>query len=200
MLSPAPLLQKQVHTGDLTMTSLPIEKSLLDTPLQAEEQNDGITSTEFRTAMAALAASVCLVTAGKEDARSGRTVTAAFSLSIDPPTILVSIDSHAHLAEVMRKEQEFSFSLLSEKQQSIADAFAGKEIPERRFDHGSWSQWASGTPCLFDAVASLDCEVTAEMELSGHTLFAGRIRNMMLNNQLPPLIWHQRHYTSVFLR
>ena len=161
---------------------------------------DGISSTEFRSAMAALAASVCVVTAGKGKERQGRTVTAAFSLAIDPPTILVSIDAHASLAAIMHEEQEFSFALLSEKQQGIADAFAGKVAPETRFDEGNWSQWPSGTPCLFDAVAAFDCEVSAEIDLSGHRLFAGRIRSMVLDNSLPPLIWHQRHYTSVLPR
>ncbi|WP_119306956.1 flavin reductase family protein [Cohaesibacter haloalkalitolerans] len=161
------------------------------------ERPDGIASTEFRGAMAALAASVCVVTAGKGKARQGRTVTAAFSLSIDPPTILVSIDAHASLAALMHEEQEFSFAQLSEKQQGIADAFAGKVVPEKRFDEGNWSQWPSGTPCLFDAVTTFDCEVTAEIDLSGHRLFAGRIRSMILDNSLPPLIWHQRRYTSV---
>nr|WP_319486064.1 flavin reductase family protein [uncultured Cohaesibacter sp.] len=164
------------------------------------EHPDGISSTEFRGAMAALAASVCVVTAGKDKERQGRTVTAAFSLSIDPPTILVSIDAHASLADIMHEQQEFSFALLSEKQQGIADAFAGKVAPEKRFDEGNWSLWPSGTPYLFDAVAAFDCEVSAEIDLSGHRLFAGRIRSMVLDNSLPPLIWHQRHYTSVFLR
>nr|WP_321980495.1 flavin reductase family protein [uncultured Cohaesibacter sp.] len=181
------------------MTSLSRENTVHHVALPDTEYSEGISSTEFRGAMAALAASVCVVTAGKDQARQGRTVTAAFSLSIDPPTILVSIDADASLAHIMRAEKEFSFAQLSEKQQATADAFAGKEVPEKRFDHGNWSQWSSGMPCLFDAVAAFDCEVTAEVELSGHRLFAGRIRSMILDNSQPPLIWHKRHYTSVFL-
>lgn len=164
---------------------------------QSTQRSEGISSAEFRNAMAELAASVCVVSAGTKEQRLGRTVTAAFSLSIDPPTILVSIDKGSALATLMQQKREFSYSLLSEAQQEIANAFAGMVPPDKRFDLGEWSQWPTGTPCLFDTVAAFDCEVTAEVDLAGHILFAGRIRNMMLDTKLKPLIWHKRDYASV---
>lgn len=85
----------------------------------------GIEMQDFRNAMASLAASACLVTAGEGAARLGRTVTAAMLLTGTPPTILVSIDATSALAVLIRKRAGFSFAMLAVGQRDIADAFAG---------------------------------------------------------------------------
>uniref|UniRef100_UPI003BAC1D7C flavin reductase family protein n=1 Tax=Stappia sp. TaxID=1870903 RepID=UPI003BAC1D7C len=152
---------------------------------------------DFRDAMASLAATACLVTAGSGPDRLGRTVTAAFSLSVDPPALLVSIAAGSALASRIRETGGFSFAMLSETQHDICDAFAGKEVAARRFDHGSWREWPSGQPRLSGAVAVMDCVVLGEMEVAGHILFAGGPREIDLGEGLQPLVWHSRRYHAV---
>ncbi|MGR3375385.1 flavin reductase family protein [Salipiger abyssi] len=153
---------------------------------------------DFRDAMASLAANACVVTARGGEERLGRTVTAAMSLSVEPPAILVSIDAASPLAALIRREQGFSFAMLSETQQAVADAFAGKLPPEERFDAGSWGAWQSGQPRLDEAVAIMDCAVIGEIGLAGHILFAGGVRDIALDYSRSPLVWHHRRYNSVY--
>lgn len=152
---------------------------------------------DFRNAMAALAASACLVTAAEGKVRIGRTVTAAFSLSVDPPSILVSIASGCELAEMIHARGGFSFAMLAHEQKSLADAFAGKLSPEHRFEVGEWREWASGHPRLMNAVAAMDCAVTGEMEANDHILFVGTAREIDLDDTRDPLVWHRRQYNAL---
>lgn len=151
----------------------------------------------FRDAMASLAASVCVVTAGDGPDRLGRTVTAALSLGIDPPAILVSIQAGAALAEKIRTGQGFSLAILSDDQQDVADAFAGRSGAGDRFGHGRWRRWPSGHPRLDGAVAALDCALIGEVPMAGHVLFAGTPRGIVQDAARHPLVWHHRRYAAV---
>ena len=152
---------------------------------------------DFRDAMASLASTACVVTARDRTRRLGRTVTAAFSLSVAPATILVSISESSELAAAIRARGSFSMAMLSELQAPVADAFAGKLQPEDRFGVGSWRDWASGNPRLCGAVAAMDCTVAQEMAVQDHLLFAGTVRELDLEYELNPLVWHRRRYSAV---
>lgn len=151
----------------------------------------------YRDAMASLATTVCLVTTRLGAERLGRTVTSIFSLSVDPPAILVSIDITSRLADHVAKTRGFSFAVLAEGQQAIADAFAGRGDPEHRFDTGRWLSWKSGHPRLLGAVVSMDCEMIGAMETGTHVLFAGGVVDIDIVADRTPLIWQQRRYRSL---
>ncbi|GHG85782.1 flavin reductase family protein [Pseudodonghicola xiamenensis] len=152
---------------------------------------------DFRDAMASLAAKVCIVAARGAGQCFGRTVTAAFSLNVAPPAILVSIAAGAPLAALIRAGRQFSVAMLSEGQQAVADAFAGKVAPEHRFEVGDWQSWSSGQPRLAGGVAAMDCTVISEIELADHLLFAGAPRDIRHDGGRQPLVWHGRHYNGV---
>lgn len=156
-----------------------------------------IDASAFREAMANVAASVCLVTAGSGGHRLGRTITAAFSLSGTPPSILVSLDAKSALMEAIRQTERFSFCVLTKEQAEIADAFAGKVLPERRFDPEQWQDWPSGNPRLAQAAVAIDCQVLGYIAMGSHVLVAGGICEVDIEPHWSPLIWHRRDYTSV---
>lgn len=152
---------------------------------------------EFRAAMASMAATVNVVTARRGDERIGRTVTSMLSLSMTPPTILVSIDIMSRLADFIAKTGGFSFAMLADDQQAVGDAFAGRHDPADRFGHGQWSEWPSGHPMLQGAVTTLDCEVIGAIETGTHVLFAGAIVEVETTTSRAPLIWQRHHYHTV---
>ena len=151
----------------------------------------------FREAMAALAATTCVVSAAQGDERVGRTVTAALSLAVDPPSLLVSIDSSARLAALIRARRGFSFAMLQSDQGAVAEAFAGKGPRERRFEHGTWEPWQSGHPRLRGAMAAMDCILAGEVDMGDHVLFVGRPEHIDLAEGRSPLVSHDRRFHSV---
>lgn len=153
-----------------------------------------VDGTEFRAALSGMAASVCLVTARRGDERIGRTVTSVMSLSANPPAILISIDIVSRLADFIAKTGGFSFAVLADNQQLVADAFAGRVDPDDRFGHGRWEHWPSGHPKLTGAVSVLDCDVIGSIETGTHVLFAGAIADAETTTTQAPLLWQRHNY------
>ncbi len=167
---------------------------LPDTMRLAPARRPPVGTTEFRAAMSAMASTVSVVTARHGNERVGRTVTSMLSLSIAPPTILVSIDIVSRLADLIAKSRGFSLAILADDQHDIADAFAGRIDPDSRFAVGSWSEWPSGHPMLLGAAAALDCEVTGSMETGTHVLFAGTVVEAETTTSRSPLLWQRHRY------
>lgn len=151
----------------------------------------------FRDAMASMGSTVCLVATQLGGERLGRTVTSAFSLSAEPPVMLVSIGKAGRLAGDITKAGGFSFTMLAEGQQAIADAFASHGDSGPRFDMGGWLSWESGHPRLPGAAAAMDCAVIGAIETETHVLFAGGVVDSAVSADRAPLMWQRRHYTSL---
>lgn len=179
------------------MTAEPLDTEMSNTFKLTATLRPSVATTAYRDAMASMGATACLVTAQLGSERVGRTVTSTFSLSIEPPTLLVSIDLASRLAAIMTRTRGFSFAILADTQQEIADAFAGRGDPQRRFDNGNWLAWKSGHPRLADAVVSMDCEIIGAVGTGSHVLFAGAVVDVHTHSSRAPLIWHQRQYKSV---
>src|SRR4051794_32267083 len=151
---------------------------------------------EFRETMGSMAATVSLVTTTHARETIGRTVTAALSLGATPPSVLVSIDITARLADLILMSRGFSMAMLAHGQELIGDAFAGK-LGDDRFTYGEWGNWPSGNPLLMGAAATLDCELIGTIETGTHVLFAGAIVHSEISPQLEPLIWHRHRYRTL---
>lgn len=174
------------------MTEAMADFELPETMMLRPTRQPVVGSAEFRAAMAGFASSVGVVTARRGDERIGRTVTSMLSLSMTPPTLLVSIDITSRLADFIAKTNGFSLAILADDQHGVADAFAGRLDPKDRFSSGEWSHWPSGHPMLVGAVTALDCEVIGSIATESHVLFAGAIIEAETNTGRQPLVW-QRH-------
>lgn len=179
------------------MTTAMADFDLPDTMKLHPPRQPVVSDAEFRAAMAGMASTVSLVTARRGAERIGRTVTSMLSLSINPPTILISIDIMSRLADLIAKTGGFSLAVLAEDQADIADAFAGHVTPDERFNTGSWSQWPSGHPMLLGAVTALDCDVVGSIETGTHVLFAGAIIEAETTTSRAPLLWQRHRYHQI---
>jgi len=129
-----------------------------------------------KSAMRNLAGGVCVITAGEGDDRTGATVTSATALSMDPPTMIVSINRGSSSYPIINRFGHFCVNILSDDQKHIADRFAGvggvKGVA--RYDGARWSRLVSGAPVLSNALAAIDCEVEEIIERHSHAIILGR--------------------------
>lgn len=176
------------------MTSIMADFELPDTMRLHPARRPLVGNAEFRAAMSAMASTVSVVTARRGDERIGRTVTSMLSLSMNPPTILVSIDIMSRLADLIAKTGGFSLAMLADDQQAIGDAFAGRIEPGERFNVGDWAAWPSGHPMLLGAMTALDCDVIGSIETGTHVLFAGAIVEVETTTSRAPLVWQRHRY------
>lgn len=166
-----------------------------------DTRQPAVSGADFREAMSHMASTVSVVTATHDGETRGRTATAVFSLALEPPSILVSVNLTSRLADLVVKSRGFSLCMLASDQQIIGDAFAGKfDDPLTgldRFSFGVWGQWPSGNPLLYGAAVALDCELVGSMETQTHVLFAGGVIETEIAPAKQPLIWHRRGYAQL---
>lgn len=157
---------------------------------------------DFRLGMQRLASGVSVVTTvSPEGVRCGMTATALFSLSLNPPSLLASINKESRLAEVIGSASVFAVSILGMAHRHIAEAFAGRVAGlagPTRFAYGKWRPSRSGVPILEDAAACFICKVDDVIDRSTHLLVIGVVTDVHLAEENAPLLlYSSRRFTGV---
>jgi flavin reductase (DIM6/NTAB) family NADH-FMN oxidoreductase RutF len=151
---------------------------------------------DFRGAMRHLVGAVSVVTAGRGSDITGMTVTSVSSLSIDPPTLIVSINRESSTWPVLKRYGVFGVNVLTSDQIDIAERFSGQNglKGRERFVGGEWVARGPSAPLLVGASAAIDCEVEDVIERHSHAIVIGRVRDLTLSkNESSLAYWHGRY-------
>jgi flavin reductase (DIM6/NTAB) family NADH-FMN oxidoreductase RutF len=151
---------------------------------------------DFRGAMRHLVGAVSVITAGRGSDITGMTVTSVSSLSIDPPTLIVSINRESSTWLVLKRYGVFGVNVLTSDQIDIAERFAGKNglKGRERFAGGEWVARGPSAPLLVGASVAIDCEVEDVIERHSHAIVIGRVRDLtQSNNESALAYWHGRY-------
>lgn len=149
----------------------------------------------FRSAMAALAAPVTVVTCYDDlGVPRGMTVSAASSLSLDPPLFLVCLDHRAGSHDALVSAQFFCVHVLGPGDEDLAMRFAGPA--DRRFTHTPLLPGPTPAPALAAGVR-LTCERYAVRDGGDHSILIGRVVEVDASDGARGgLVWHQRAFAS----
>ena len=153
-------------------------------------------SSAFRNAMRHLTGGVSVVTTGRGAEVTGMTVTSVTSLSVDPPTLIVSISRDASSFPLLKRRGVFGVNILTADQIEIAERFAGKGGIKGvdRFAGADWFTAVTGVPLLVGALSALDCEVEEIIERHSHGIVVGRALNITNSSREAALAyWHGRY-------
>lgn len=119
----------------------------------------------------------------------GATVNSFTSVSLHPPTIMVSLMAgRAH--QFITGGGHFGASLLNADQQGCSDYFAGKQY----VDPPSFSV-RDRVPTLTDCLAWFECEVIQRFDIHDHTVFVARVLSCGSTGG-PPLLFFGSGYHS----
>ena len=122
----------------------------------------------------------------------GMTASSVTSVSLEPPLVLVVIAEERLTHGLIESTGRFGMSILESGQTDIAKHFATP--PESRGEIGSRHLTTlSGTPVIANAIAAMDCRVTAAHEAGDHTVFIGEIEEIAVGEG-EPLVWFQRQF------
>lgn len=155
---------------------------------------DAVVGAHFRAAMRKFPATVTVVTATRDGADHGMTVTAVTSVSMDPPSLVVCLNNRTLLHDMLLGEAAFAVNVLSQEQRPLSDAFGGKVEPEERFNLASWRRHESGMQLLEGAHAVVVCRRVAAVPYGTHTLFIGQVVQADLDPTTIPLIYEDARY------
>lgn len=158
-----------------------------------------VSSDDFRSAMRHLAGGVSVITVGRGKEITGMTVTSVSSLSVDPPTLIASINRESSSWPLLKRYGFFGVSILTADQLDIAERFTGKDRLKGadRFAGAEWVTRASGVPLLVDALAAIDCEVEHIVERHSHAIVIGRVLDMQVSARTASLAYWQGQYVAI---
>ena len=149
--------------------------------------------------MRQLTGGVSVVTAGRGKDISGMTVTSVSSLSVDPPTLIVSVNRSASSWPLLQRYGAFGVNILAADQIDIAERFSGKDGLKgaARFAGAEWTTRASGVPLLVGALAAIDCEIEEIIERHSHAILIGRVRDLQVSSRTAALAYWQGQYVAI---
>ncbi|MFB9950905.1 flavin reductase [Rhizobium puerariae] len=153
----------------------------------------------YRNGMARYAGHVQVVTTEFEGVSRGVTVTAACSVSDNPPSVLVCLNGSNANNAVFGKSGVFALNSLAAHHQPLAMAFAGLSgVPlGERFLLGDWVRLVTGAPVLADAVVGFDCRLTDIKQVSTHFVMFGEVKAIHFGPEAPSLIYLDRGFHTL---
>lgn len=162
------------------------------------------TSADFRQTMARFATGVTVVTTQSNGKFYGLTVSAFCSVSLNPPLVLISIDTSAQTHPILHQSQVYAVNFLNAEQQYLSERFARKDQGEgKNFEDIKFHIGETGTPLFDEALGYVECRVVAEYPGGDHTLFLGEVISLHINDtsapadqEPPPLLYFRSHYTT----
>jgi flavin reductase (DIM6/NTAB) family NADH-FMN oxidoreductase RutF len=171
----------------------------MNTAIRTIKVDPDVASDDFRGAMRHLAGGVSVITVGRGKDITGMTVTSVSSLSVDPPSLVVSINRASSSWPLLKRHGFFGVNILTADQIDIADRFTGKGGLKgaERFAGATWTTAASGVPLLVGALAAIDCEAEDIIERHSHAVVIGRVLDLRLSSRTAALAYWQGQYVAI---
>ncbi len=132
----------------------------------SEAAND--VAVQMRAGLRRLAKAVVVITSQHESQRYAMAATAVSEVSMDPPSLLICVNSNASIHTPLSAGAGFCINILHSSQEAISAVCSGQERGEMRFQQGAWAQSKSGLPYLEDAQASFMCRNDRRGRRCGH--------------------------------
>jgi flavin reductase (DIM6/NTAB) family NADH-FMN oxidoreductase RutF len=151
-------------------------------------------SVGFRTSVALFATGIAVVTMPDgQGGVHGVTVNSFTSISLDPPTVMVSLKAgRAH--QLISDGGWYGVSVLRDGQQSHSRYFTGKR-------DGDWApEYVLGqdVPTLAGSLARFECQVVNAIPVNDHTLFLGRVMRCESHTGSPLMFFASNYHEPTF--
>ncbi|MDG5801156.1 flavin reductase family protein [Streptomyces ossamyceticus] len=151
---------------------------------------------DLRPFMAAFPTGVAVITSfDAEHSPWGMTCTSLCGVSLDPPSLMVSLRSASPTLGAIREHGGFALNLLHDRAQTTSHRFSSGD-PER-FDHTEWElpARAHGPHLSADAHATADCVLLSTTVIGDHTAVFAEVKHVVTRDPVPaPLLYGLRRY------
>ncbi len=153
---------------------------------------------QLRQAMRAWSSGVTIVTASHAGEQHGMTVNSFTSVSLEPPLIIISLQTGSRTQELVSQAKAFAVTILADDQKDLSDRFAG-HVPdaEDRLAGLQTEILLTGAPLIKGGLSYLDCRVKQVIPLGASMLFLAEVVATQGNKTDSPLIYHNRTYHKI---
>lgn len=157
-----------------------------------------VSRTEFRDAMARVCAPVNVITTNGPAGRGGFTATAMCSVTDDPPSLLVCMNSNSAQTGLFLENRRFCVNVLAGDHKDLAGFFAGREADmSSRYAAAEWVELASGNQALADAMVSFDCYLKEARLVGTHNIMIGEVMEIRARRDGQALLYFDRSFVDV---
>ncbi len=127
------------------------------------------------------------------------TVTAFSSVSADPPTIVICLQSQGSAASAVIDNGRFTVSFLGAEDRTLAEVCAGhgKSTHAARLADPGWRLGSDGLPLWGAALAHLSCQLIEAVEIGTHRVLVARVTVATLGPSEGALIYQGRGYHRI---
>lgn len=129
----------------------------------------------FRQGMSLLAGAVHVVTTQGPDGPAGFTATAVCSVTADPPTLLVCLNTGSSAAAAFQGATVLAVNTLTPAQAGVAAAFGGKTPMAERFAAPGWAPGRTGAPVLQGALVAFEARLDHVHRVGTHQVLFAQI-------------------------
>lgn len=150
---------------------------------------------DVRQALRQFASGVTIVTAEHGGEQYGITVSAFTSISLDPPIIMVSINSSSPLADMVMASEHFAVHILGNEHEELSARFAAPSSGSEKYRELDVKPGSSGAPTMEGMLALFDCVLDQTLAIGTHILMFGRVVHAVSAFEPgSPLLYYHRSY------
>ncbi|UFX47584.1 flavin reductase family protein [Bradyrhizobium sp. 41S5] len=157
----------------------------------------------FRAAMRHFVGSVSVVTTWHDGRPWGMTINSFTSICMDPPTILVCLNSKTVTAADVRDFGRFAVNLLSQDQRHLSELCSrpnGDKYVDEHVLPAERVLGANGIPKVRDASVVFTCRTVEQLIVGSHLVAIAAIESIDAPSRRPPLLYgHGRYMHSIDL-
>ena len=153
-----------------------------------------IDEAKFKQAMSHFASGVTVVTTESEGASYGLTVASFASLSLEPPLVLVCIETSVKSHDAIAAAGVFGVSILAEEQADISGRFASKA--DDKFSGIDVRRGSLGVPLIEGAICTIECRVASQLPGGDHSIFVGEVIAAE-TAEGKPLVYYRSGYRQI---
>lgn len=116
---------------------------------------------------------VTVVTTMDGDTPKGLAVNAFSSVSLDPATVMVSVQRTSSTHDCLFRAGHLAINILSTDQLDVVSTFAGKSGD--KFRDLDWETGPMGSPLIARSSAQMEVEIRERLQATTHTVFICRV-------------------------
>jgi flavin reductase (DIM6/NTAB) family NADH-FMN oxidoreductase RutF/DNA-binding GntR family transcriptional regulator len=128
----------------------------------------------FRHVIGHFASGVTVITTRHGDEDFGATASAMSSLSLEPPMLLVCLNTRSSTQEAIHASGRLGVNILDENQGVVAERFASSR-GANKFAGINVERGEGGVPLLADALAFCECQVAESVVAGTHRVFLSNV-------------------------
>jgi flavin reductase (DIM6/NTAB) family NADH-FMN oxidoreductase RutF len=148
----------------------------------------------FRGLMSRWATGVSVVTAHQDGSDAGLTVNSLVSVSLTPPTVLVSLTTDADTLPVAEASRYFGASFLGADQRELSERFARTAPRTEKFAGVGLHRGPAGSALLDGNVGAVECRLVGRTRVHDHVLLTGEVVYTEPGRDAPPLLFFRSGY------